>query len=118
MNRSGQILIEHLLSLFFILTPLGVGAGLWAKEEYLRSRCALAAFQEARRQLILQDSRIDWKQSCGDRVQERVVLIPLKDLDRGSSGLGLSDWIQEVRSLWEQGSSFSSRSPESDSGGR
>jgi hypothetical protein len=116
MNRNGQVLIENLLSLGLIVLPLGLGAGHWAMLEYQRCRCALVAFQEARQMLIANDARVDHRVQCSQGVEERIVLKPLRDLDRGGDGLELSDWIREARSLWEELSSFSSPSPGADSG--
>lgn len=115
-NRGGQVLIEHLLVLFLFLLPLAFGAGRWVALEYQRSRCALFAFQEARKDLIRTDARIDRREPCPGGGTERVTLRPLRDLDRGPDGLDLSDLIKEASSLWEELSFFWSPSQESDSG--
>lgn len=116
MSRRGQVLVEHLLSLLLIVLPLGLGAGHWAALEFGRCRCALSAFQDARRMLVSDDRKIDHRVACPGGGEERVVLKPLRDLDRGGEGLALSDWIGEARSLWEELSFFSSPSRDADSG--
>ena len=104
MNRSGQALSEFLIITLLLLFPLMGGGVWWFNLEWNRSKCAYETFFKARQILIRTARTGDYSQTCGERIQEHIHLLPLEDLDQNKGGLDLGDVTSEASQLWEQAS--------------
>jgi hypothetical protein len=112
MNRRGQVLIEHSIVLLTMVLPLSLGIIRWGAIEYQRTRCAHAAFQEARRRLILEDRGIRVDLECGSGVSETIQLQPLREIESQDPLLSIQGWVERASLLWAELSRFSSSSSE------
>jgi hypothetical protein len=112
MNRKGQVLIEHLIVLLTLILPLTAGIIRWGMLEYRRTRCAHAAFQQARRMLILEDRETKVVLACESGISESIRLAPLRDLQSPDPALSIRGWVGQASSLWEDLSRYSSSSSE------
>ncbi|MBC7397968.1 MAG: hypothetical protein H7333_11040 [Bdellovibrionales bacterium] len=121
LNQKGQFLAEFSLVSLLVMVPLMTGGIAWFCLEMNRAKCAYQVFYQARKQLIIENRSVDWRQSCGS-IQEFIHLSALEDLDHNKGALGPADMGKVVsqfsadashslQRLQELGSSRSSTLP-------
>ncbi len=116
MKNQGQVLIEHLIVLSLVLTPLfslGVRHGVL---EFRRAKCALLAFRSARARLIQENTAIRQTLRCGDGIEETIALAPLTRLLDSKSKHPFDSAAGEASRCWERLLPSLRFSPDSDSG--
>jgi len=112
MNQRGQVLIEHSIDLLVLVLPLTLGILRWGALEYQRTRCAHAAFLEARKKLIQENNPVEVRLACGRDITESIRLTPLREIESPDPLFSLKGLVARASSLWGELSHLSSSSSE------